>query len=154
MLTTKGRYAVMAMVDMVLENSNLPITLEKIALRQNIPLSYLEQIFNKLRKKQLVYSVKGPGGGYKLNKLAEEISIAEIVISVDEPVKMTRCNLEQSEGCRPDKARCATHDLWEGLSQQIMAYLSSISLADIENRSAVIGLHNSRETIPALGQTL
>lgn len=135
-LGSKGRYAVMAMAEIAMQKDvNLPINLDKIAIRQNIKLNYLEQIFMKLRKKGLVKSSKGPGGGYILNKPSNEISIANIVEAVEEPIKMVRCNNQPNIGCMPNGKRCVTHDLWDGLSTQIFLYLNSISLHDISSNA-------------------
>lgn len=134
LLSTKGRYAVMAMVDLATAQSDKPVTLAGIAERQEIPLAYLEQIFAKLKKRGIVKSVRGPGGGYQLAKPANETVIAEIIMAADESIKMTRCNSGSHEGCMAPKTRCLTHDLWEGLGYQIFNYLRSISLADVCNR--------------------
>lgn len=132
MLTTKGRYAVMAMVDLTYYKQNeKAIALHEISARQDIGISYLEQLFNKLKKHQLVKSIKGPGGGYLLNKSAKDISILSIVTAVDESMKITRCN-SVDKGCLKNKHKiCFTHTLWDGLSKQISSYLDSISLADV-----------------------
>ena len=130
-LTTKGRYAVMAMVDLATHNGEGPVTLAEIAARQNIAVNYLEQIFMKLRKNGLVSSVRGPGGGYILPADAAGIKIADIVVSVDESIKMTRCGDKKASGCMHSGTKCITHDLWEGLSKQIFNYLNAITLADI-----------------------
>jgi len=135
LLSTKGRYAVMAMVDLAIAKSDKPVTLAGIAERQEIPLAYLEQIFAKLKKRGIVKSVRGPGGGYQLAKSAHETMIAEIVMASDESLKMTRCNSGSHEGCMAPKTRCLTHDLWEGLGYQIFHYLRSISLADVCERN-------------------
>lgn len=131
-LSTKGRYSVMAMVDLATQLAGKPVALAGIAERQEIPLAYLEQIFARLKRAGVVKSVRGPGGGYTLAKPAEELSIAAIMMAADEPMKMTRC--ETHEGCMATKARCLTHDLWEGLTAQIRLYLGSIMLADVCNR--------------------
>jgi Rrf2 family iron-sulfur cluster assembly transcriptional regulator len=131
MLTTKSRYAVMAMAEMAAHYPKAIVSLETLSNNQDIALNYLEQIFAKLRQGGLVKSLKGPGGGYLLAKQAEEIAIAEIVKAVDESLKMTRCDGQSNHGCMGNKARCITHDLWEGLGEQINQYLSSISLADL-----------------------
>jgi Rrf2 family transcriptional regulator, iron-sulfur cluster assembly transcription factor len=136
-LSTKGRYAVMALADLACQSRNRgqPVALADIAERQDISLSYLEQLFGKLRKGAQVKSVRGPGGGYLLARPASEIRIADIIMAVDEPIKATRCKTGSSEGCRPDRSRCVTHDLWEELGNQIYLFLSTISLEDvIENR--------------------
>jgi Rrf2 family iron-sulfur cluster assembly transcriptional regulator len=130
MLTTKARYAVMSMVDIASDLSSAPVNLQQISARQNISLSYLEQIFAKLRQNQLVTSVRGPGGGYALSRERSQIMIAEIVAAVDEPIKMTRCK-NSNHGCMTDKTVCLTHDLWAGLGSQILGYLSSVSLDDV-----------------------
>jgi len=133
-LSTRGRYAVMAMVDLAAHGEGKPVSLADIAERQEISLSYLEQLFGKLRRGGLVKSVRGPGGGYVLGRGATDTRIADIVLAVDEPIKATRCDLETSAGCRGNRGRCATHDLWEELSHQIHLYLSSVSLADVVSR--------------------
>ena len=130
-LTTKGRYAVMAMVDLAATSKGSPVALADIAERQEISLSYLEQLFAKLRRNGLVKSVRGPGGGYLPALPPDQTRIAEIILAVDEPLRATRCAPGSPEGCRANKARCATHDLWEGLGSQIHAYLSSVTLADV-----------------------
>lgn len=128
-LSTKGRYAVMAMADLCKAATDKPIALADVAERQEISLSYLEQLFGKLRRAGLVKSVRGPGGGYLLSRAASEIRISDVIQAVDEPMDATRCT--KSEGCHSDKARCLTHDLWEALSYQIHMYLSSVTLADV-----------------------
>ena len=140
-LSTKGRYAVMAMVDLARQSQGGPIALADIAERQDISLSYLEQLFGKLRKGAQVKSVRGPGGGYMLAREPKDMRIADIIIAVDEPIQATRCTPGSPEGCQPDRSRCITHDLWEELGNHIYLYLSSVSLADvIENR--VLGTSN------------
>jgi len=149
-LSTKGRYAVMAMVDLARQGANGPVTLAEIAERQDISLSYLEQLFGKLRKGAQVKSVRGPGGGYMLTRHPSEMRIADIIVAVDEPIKATRCAPGSPEGCRADKSRCLTHDLWEELGNHIFSFLSSVSLDDvIEDRLLGIGnsLNINRETI-------
>ncbi|WP_439817515.1 Rrf2 family transcriptional regulator [Zavarzinia sp. CC-PAN008] len=133
-LSTKGRYAVMAMVDLAGHSQGRPVSLADIATRQEISLSYLEQLFGKLRRSGLVRSVRGPGGGYMLGRAATDTRIADIVVAVDEPIKATRCRSGTAMGCRGDRGRCATHDLWEELGNQIHLYLSSVSLADVVDR--------------------
>ena len=127
-LTTKGRFAVTAMIDVALYSTDGPVTLAGVAERQHISLSYLEQLFGKLRRRGLVESVRGPGGGYSLAREASKLSIAEIILAVDEPIDATLCRGE--ENCQDDK-RCMTHDLWNGLNKHIYAYLSDISLAEL-----------------------
>jgi Rrf2 family transcriptional regulator, iron-sulfur cluster assembly transcription factor len=130
-LSTRGRYAVMAMVDLAKHSKGTPIALAEIAERQEISLSYLEQLFAKLRVAGLVKSVRGPGGGYLLGRGAEETRIADIILAVDEPIRATRCSPGAPTGCSGSKTRCLTHDLWEELGNQIHLYLSSVSLADV-----------------------
>jgi Rrf2 family iron-sulfur cluster assembly transcriptional regulator len=145
MLTTKGRYAVMAMVDIAHCGGSHPVNLEKISERQDIAVNYLEQIFVKLRKNGLVLSIKGPGGGYKLNDLAERITIADIIKAVNEPMEMTRCNKQHQAGCIQKKTRCLTHDLWDGLTRRIDNYLSEITIADVCNNSRVPKMNISND---------
>jgi Rrf2 family transcriptional regulator, iron-sulfur cluster assembly transcription factor len=130
-LSTKGRYAVMAMVDLAQNSSGDPVSLAEIAERQEISLSYLEQLFAMLRKNGLVRSVRGPGGGYLLAQDRRETRIADIILAVDEPIRATRCAPGAPVGCRGNRTRCLTHDLWEELGNQIHLYLSSVSLADV-----------------------
>ncbi len=130
-LTTKGRYAVTAMLDLALNADDAPIALSDISVRQEISLSYLEQLFSRLRKCGLVSSARGPGGGYRLGKEAEEISVADVISAVDESVDATRCGgLRNCKG----KNRCLTHDLWEDLSSEIFSFLNDISLAELVSR--------------------
>jgi Rrf2 family iron-sulfur cluster assembly transcriptional regulator len=133
-LSTKGRYAVMAMVDLASNSKGSPVALADIAERQEISLSYLEQLFAKLRKGGLVRSVRGPGGGYLLAHRVEDTRISDIILAVDEPIRATRCAPGSPAGCRSNKSRCLTHDLWEELGNQIHLYLSSVSLADVCNK--------------------
>ena len=130
-LSTKGRYAVMAMADLARRecDPSRAVALAEIAARQEISLSYLEQLFARLRRKGLVRSARGPGGGYRLARAAGETSIADIVHAVDEPLRATRC--VESKGCMLKGERCLTHDLWEDLGQHIEGYLESVSLADV-----------------------
>ncbi|HHJ13289.1 MAG TPA: Fe-S cluster assembly transcriptional regulator IscR [Gammaproteobacteria bacterium] len=127
-LTSKGRYAVTAMLDLALHSGEGPITLAAISERQGISLSYLEQLFTRLRRKGLVTSTRGPGGGYLLNGDASEIAVSDVVSAVDETVNATRCGGQ--ENCQDGK-RCLTHDLWTELSEQIHEFLSDISLAQL-----------------------
>ncbi len=133
-LSTKGRYAVMAMVDLACRSDGKPVALADIAERQEISLSYLEQLFAKLRKGGLVKSVRGPGGGYMLSQTPERTRISDIILAVDEPIRATRCAPGSPEGCRINKSRCLTHDLWEELGHQIHLYLSAVTLADVRER--------------------
>ncbi len=130
-LTTKGRYAVTAMLDLALHQSCGPISLADISTRQGISLSYLEQLFSKLRKRNLVTSVRGPGGGYKLSLAVEDVFVADIIDAVDESIDATSC---QGKGDCNDGLTCLTHHLWSSLSTQIHDFLKGISLASlIEN---------------------
>ena len=133
-LSTKGRYAVMAMVDLAHRSRGRPIALADIAERQDISLSYLEQLFGKLRKASLVKSVRGPGGGYLLSRRAADTRISDIILAVDEPIKATRCKDGSAEGCGQNKGRCLTHDLWAELTNRIYLFLSSVTLADVCER--------------------
>ncbi len=127
-LTTKGRFAVTAMVDLSMRQTRGPVTLAAISERQHISLSYLEQLFGKLRRAKLVTSVRGPGGGYCLARPTGSITVAEIITAVDEPMDATQC--AGKENCDDDK-RCVTHDLWATLNEKMNDYLSSVSLADV-----------------------
>jgi len=133
-LSTKGRYAVMAMVDLASHSRGNPVALADIAERQEISLSYLEQLFGKLRKGGLVKSVRGPGGGYLLARIPQQTRVSDIILAVDEPIQTTRCSPGTPAGCHNNKGRCLTHDLWEELGNQIYLYLSSVSLHDICER--------------------
>ena len=132
-LSTKGRYAVMAMVELATHDQSKPITLAMIAERQDIPLAYLEQIFAKLKKAGLVESMRGPGGGYRLAAPAAQTCVADIVQASEESIEMTRCGGVHKSGCIAPKTRCLTHDLWQGLTQHIHGYLAAITLADVCN---------------------
>jgi len=130
-LSTKGRYAVMAMVDLARHAQAKPVSLSDIATRQEISLSYLEQLFARLRRAGLVKSVRGPGGGYRLSRPSGDLRIADVILAVDEPIAATRCKPGSAKGCTSGGARCVTHDLWEELGRQIQVFLSSVSLADV-----------------------
>ncbi len=127
-LTTKGRFAVTAMVDLAKRGGQAPVTLSGISERQKISLSYLEQLFGKLRRSKIVESVRGPGGGYYLARPSNQISIADIVTAVDEPLDATKCG---GEGNCHDERQCVTHDLWIGLNKKIYDYLASVTLQDL-----------------------
>ena len=133
-LSTKGRYAAMAMIDLAMHSDGKPVSLADIADRQEISLSYLEQLFAKLRRGGLVKSVRGPGGGYLLAHSDQQTRMSDIILAVDEPIHATRCTPGQPFGCRGNKSRCITHDLWEELGNQIYLYLSSVTVADVVNR--------------------
>jgi Rrf2 family iron-sulfur cluster assembly transcriptional regulator len=127
-LTTKGRFAVTAMLDLAINEADKPVTLAGISERQSISLSYLEQLFSRLRRCGLVKSVRGPGGGYRIAKTLDAISISEIISAVDELIDATQCG--GNENCH-DEGRCMTHDLWSSLNVKILEYLSGISLEDL-----------------------
>jgi Rrf2 family iron-sulfur cluster assembly transcriptional regulator len=129
-LSTKGRYAVMAMTDLAGRQEDRAVTLSEIAERQEISLSYLEQLFARLRRRGLVKSTRGPGGGYRLAKAASETKIVDIVLAVDEPLHATRC-AGRMPVCMSKGERCLTHDLWAEMGRQVQDYLASISLADV-----------------------
>ncbi len=133
-LTTKGRYAVTAMLDLAIHYQDGPITLADISQRQGISLSYLEQLFSRLRKKGLVVSTRGPGGGYRLSRDAKEIAVAEVITAIDEKVDATRCG--GLSNCQDDRP-CLTHELWADLSEQIYDFLNGINLADLVERRTV-----------------
>ena len=133
-LTTKGRYAVTAMLDLALHEGQRPVTLQDIAMNQEISLSYLEQLFAKLRKNDLVSSVRGPGGGYRLSRDGAQVYVAQIIDAVDEKVDVTRCS---GNGDCQDGETCLTHDLWQDLSKQLHDFLSGISLQNLVDRQEV-----------------
>ncbi len=133
-LTTKGRYAVTAMLDLALHEDFGPVSLTDISRRQGISLSYLEQLFLRLRKYGLIASARGPGGGYRLQQSGADISVAEVIRAVDEQVDATRCGGHRN--CQAEQ-RCLTHDLWEDLSEHITGFLSGISLSDLVQRQSV-----------------
>ena len=132
-LTTKGRFAVTAMIDLALRQDKGPVTLSAISQRQEISLSYLEQLFGKLRRHEIVESVRGPGGGYTLARRAEDVTVADIIIAVDEPLDATQCG--GKENCHGSShehgSRCMTHDLWSTLNAKMVEYLDSVSLKDL-----------------------
>lgn len=133
-LTTKGRYAVTAMLDLALHEDFGPVSLTDISRRQGISLSYLEQLFLRLRKDGLIASARGPGGGYRLQLPCADISVADVIRAVDEQVDATRCG--GNKNCQADE-RCLTHDLWEDLSLHITSFLNDISLSDLVERRSV-----------------
>jgi len=134
-LTTKGRYAVTAMLDLAIHGESGPVCLGDIAARQDISLAYLEQLFTRLRKHQLVESTRGPGGGYRLGRNAEDVSVAMIINAVDEPLDSTRCSGERD--CQRGE-RCLTHQLWEDLSRHIVDFLNGVSLAALAKKKDVL----------------
>ena len=127
-LTTKGRFAVTAMIDLGLNNGSGPVTLAEISGRQKISLSYLEQLFGKLRRHELVASTRGPGGGYTMGRPMGEISVADVIYAVDEPLDATQCG--GKENCQDDH-KCLTHDLWAALNERIFDYLGSVTLRQL-----------------------
>lgn len=142
-LTTKGRFAVTAMIDLALRETHGPVTLAGISQRQKISLSYLEQLFGKLRRFNIVESTRGPGGGYTLARKPNEISVADIIVAVDEPIDATQCGGKGNCHNEEDhQGRCMTHDLWSNLNSKMVEYLSSVSLRDLvqqqEGRGVVI----------------
>lgn len=137
-LTTKGRFAVTAMIDLGLRQSAGPVTLASISQRQKISLSYLEQLFGKLRRHELVESTRGPGGGYTLARSAAEITVADIITSVDEPIDATHCG--GKENCLGDGERCMTHDLWTSLNVRMVEFLESVTLQKLVDDQLAKGL--------------
>ncbi|EYC51607.1 DNA-binding protein [Hylemonella gracilis str. Niagara R] len=138
-LTTKGRFAVTAMIDLALRQSNGPVTLAAISQRQQISLSYLEQLFGKLRRHELVESTRGPGGGYTLARKAADITVADIILSVDEPLDATQCG--GKENCQGnDGGRCMTHELWSALNTRMVEFLDSVTLQKLVDEQLAKGL--------------
>jgi Rrf2 family iron-sulfur cluster assembly transcriptional regulator len=135
-LTTKGRYAVMAMADLALFKDNGPTSLTDISLRQNISLPYLEQIFIKLKNNNLVKSTRGAKGGYVLDKSAHDIKISNIISAVDEEVKMLNCKKESKKGCNNKSTKCITHNLWDQLDQHINNFLEKVKLQDLIKKNS------------------
>lgn len=133
-LTSKGRYAATAVLDVALHGQNGPVPLIDISERQDISLSYLEQLFAKLRRHGVVCSVRGPGGGYKLNRAMDEISISDIIVAIDEPVDATKC--QGAADCQ-NGSQCLTHRLWVDLSEKIYAFLNDVSVADLVRKHEV-----------------
>ena len=129
-LTTKGRYAVMAMADIALYQNGKPVSLNDISLRQNISLSYLEQLFSRLKNKKLVKSIRGSGGGYILDRNPKEIKLSNIIFAVDENIKTLNCKKDSKKGCHGKSTKCITHNLWDDLEQHINLFFESKSLND------------------------
>ena len=130
-LTTKGRYAVMAMADLAANQNLKPVSLNDISLRQNISLSYLEQLFSKLKNENLVKSVRGPAGGYILEKNPKDIKISNIIFAVDEQIKTLNCKKESKKSCNGKSVKCITHNLWDELENHINDFFQKISLNDV-----------------------
>ena len=148
-LTTKGRFAVTAMIDLAMQPGSGPVTLAEISQRQKISLSYLEQLFGKMRRRALVDSVRGPGGGYLLAKDMAQVSVADIIVAVDEPIDSTQCGGE--ENCR-DGQKCITHDLWTNLDQHVVDYLSAVTLKQLVDeqkatQNGVVQVQDMRGTL-------
>lgn len=143
-LTTKGRYAVTAMLDLAIHSRTTPVTLAEIAERQGLSLSYLEQLFSRLRRQGLVRSVRGPGGGYRLGRDAAGIAVADVITAVDENVDSTRCG--GLSNCQNNE-RCLTHDLWVDLSDQIYAFLSDISFEQLMSRQEVVEVATRQDAL-------
>jgi Rrf2 family transcriptional regulator, iron-sulfur cluster assembly transcription factor len=139
-LTTKGRFAVTAMIDLGLRQNAGPVTLAAISQRQQISLSYLEQLFGKLRRNELVESTRGPGGGYTLARKAADISVAQIIVSVDEPLDATQCAGKENCLGEGEGARCMTHDLWASLNVRMVEFLESVSLQKLVDDQLAKGL--------------
>ena len=154
-LTTKGRFAVTAMLDLAMQHSSDPVTLAEISQRQKISLSYLEQLFGKMRRRALVNSVRGPGGGYRLAKDMGRVSVADIIIAVDEPIDSTQCG--GKEDCH-DGQKCITHDLWTNLDQHIVDYLGAVTLKQLVDdqqakQNGVAQVQDMRETLSKRDRT-
>lgn len=143
-LTSKGRYAVTAMLDVALHSHEGPVPLADISERQGISLSYLEQLFSRLRKHELVSSVRGPGGGYLLGQQAANISVGTVIMAVDESVDATKC--QGKEGCQGGE-RCLTHALWRDLSDRISDFLNNISLAELVNNQEILDVASRQATV-------
>ena len=150
-LTTKGRFAVTAMIDLALREHTGPVALAAISARRQISLSYLEQLFGKLRRKGLVSSVRGPGGGYNLARPTPEVSVADIIVAVDEPIDATQCG--GKENCK-DEQKCITHDLWTDLNKHIFDYLGAVKLSELVAKQtkkssdiAVMQMHDNRQNL-------
>ena len=150
-LTTKGRYAVTAMLDLAIHATESPVPLADISQRQGISLSYLEQLFARLRRQGLVKSARGPGGGYRLNREAEDITVVEVLNAIDEKIDTTRCG---GKGDCQDGHACLTHDLWADLSKQISDFLSGISLGELVERRSVREISARQEAMAARPVTL
>jgi Rrf2 family iron-sulfur cluster assembly transcriptional regulator len=150
-LTTKGRFAVTAMIDVAMHGTKGPVTLAGVSERQKISLSYLEQLFGKLRRHGLVDSVRGPGGGYRLARSSETVSVADVILAVDEPIDATQCG--GRENCLDDK-RCMTHELWTALNAHIFTFLRSVTLAELvrqqQQKAEVVVLQDHRPATPGV----
>ena len=136
-LTTKGRYAVMAMADLASNQELKPVSLNEISLRQNISLSYLEQLFSKLKNEKLVKSIRGPAGGYVLERNPKDIKISNIIFAVDEQIKTLNCKKESKKGCHGRTVKCITHNLWDDLEQHINHFFDNVSLSDLVKQKRI-----------------
>lgn len=150
-LTTRGRFAVTAMADIAMHRGTDPVTLGEISARQKISVSYLEQLFGKMRRRGLVESVRGPGGGYRLTRETAQIAVADIILAVDEPIDATQCR--GKENCRDDQ-KCITHDLWAKLNEHVLKYLAAMTLKQlvddqIAKKDGVSSLQNMQKTMLA-----
>lgn len=146
-LTTKGRFAVTAMIDLALRQHNGPVTLAGISQRQKISLSYLEQLFGKLRRHELVESTRGPGGGYSLARPMRDVSVADIIFAVDEPIDATNCGGKQN--CHDD-GLCMTHDLWTDLNKKMVEFLDGVSLQDLVDKQRQHAQHEPARKVSVL----
>lgn len=146
-LTTKGRFAVTAMIDLAMRQHGGPVTLAAISQRQNISLSYLEQLFGKLRRHELVDSMRGPGGGYTLARLARNVTVADIIFAVDEPMDATSCGGKRdcTSGTDGKSGKCMTHELWSTLNRKMVDYLDSVSLQDLVDQQRVRQLEEATQ---------
>lgn len=147
-LTTKGRFAVTAMIDLALRQQGGPVPLAAISERQNISLSYLEQLFGRLRRHELVDSMRGPGGGYLLARLARDVTVADIIFAVDEPLDATDCGGKQdcTRGTGGKKGKCMTHELWSTLNRKMVEYLDSVSLQDLADQQRMRELEEASKS--------
>ena len=150
-LTTRGRFAVTAMADIAMHRGTEPVTLAEISARQKISVSYLEQLFGKMRRRGLVESVRGPGGGYRLAREMAQIAVADIILAVDEPIDATQCG--GNENCR-DEQKCITHDLWVRLNEHVLNYLAAMTLKQlvddqVTEQHRVSPLQKMRRNMPA-----
>jgi Rrf2 family iron-sulfur cluster assembly transcriptional regulator len=148
-LTTKGRFAVTAMIDIALRDRHGPVTLAAISQRQKISLSYLEQLFGKLRRHELVESTRGPGGGYTLARAPQDVSVADIIFAVDEPIDATQCG--GKENCADDQ-RCMTHDLWADLNRNMIDFLDSVSLRDLVDKQRAREAQSAAKSVVLMDQ--
>jgi Rrf2 family iron-sulfur cluster assembly transcriptional regulator len=153
-LTTKGRFAVTAMIDLALRQDKGPVTLAAISQRQEISLSYLEQLFGKLRRHALVESVRGPGGGYNLARPAQNVTVADIIIAVDEPLDATQCGGKGNcNGSNEHDGRCMTHDLWATLNAKMVDFLDSVSLQDLVDQQKQKDSERERNNVVVMHRT-